>query len=298
VSHLIVDRIGCLIPVLFLFGLGATGCASAPGSGGSSLTGVAAAASQKPEEKNKDKDKDDTGRTGPNEKPDTTSAGGARLESGTPEGPAALVAVATVLALSGDSGSSPPEPEEKTTAITFGVVTAPVWYSGDELERGVSLGAFFGNYLGEERHTRVEVTALFTRLRFTDLVQQSFRDPFELGLLVGARYYFTPGNTLTGVYVAGGLEAGILSWTFQNPVEVASNDGTRQVDSESIVTWTPQVGVGLTPLQTRFVQLGLSLGGGIKLYNDQTLFEAFTNDLFDPAWFYQIGFEVTFVAPK
>ena len=75
------------------------------------------------------------------------------------------------------------------------------------------------SYTGNGRG-RLDLSASFSKLQFSRAMQLSFKKPYELAAKFAVRYYLTSRHTFVGLYGEFGFAWGVMSFEFQNPVEV------------------------------------------------------------------------------
>ncbi len=143
----------------------------------------------------------------------------------------------------------------------------------------------FGVGLGFRVEERVRVGLSFlyipTQLTENSGVVDALTDEKEVALDVFLRYYFTPAHTFAGLYGVIGGRAGWLMWNYANDITVVDENGNpRTLEDDRLTYYAGYLGVGVAPVQTEHITLGVDLDVGLKTFESYTS-EGFNQDLFD-----------------
>ena len=215
---------------------------------------------------------------------------------------------AAVLGLLADDGELEPlpasaVPTESDTVVVeqddkkwhFGMIAGFGYQSGDEFDHYGIFGLNAGSHSRAKRlHVDFGVVVATVQPKPGSQIAGAIKDPIEVSLDLGARYYLTPLHTFSGIYLFGGARYGALGWNWNEPVVVDTGDGSIEtIDSDLIGVFSMFIGMGLSIMQTSHFKLGVNGSGGFKMFHDTTL-EGFDNDVFGSAGILQIMFPITF----
>lgn len=125
--------------------------------------------------------------------------------------------------------------------------------------------------------------------------RHGMNDVFELTAGLAGRYYFTPSHVAAGPYALAGVRGGAVFWDYAAPVLVDEYGWVSEVASDRLGTWSPYMGMGVSFLRDKPVQLDLGVVTGLQFFNGYT-YEGFRNDVFDTTPYTQVrvGFTGTF----
>jgi hypothetical protein len=111
------------------------------------------------------------------------------------------------------------------------------------------------------------------------------------------RFYTTPKHTFIGNYFSAGAGVKSMFWSYKNPVEISEYDesgnflGTETVSSDQLWGFDLNAALGLNYIQFRHFRLGVEFNPGFTIWGFNTR-EGFSNDIFDPFWYFKTNFNL------
>jgi hypothetical protein len=188
---------------------------------------------------------------------------------------------------------APPDTGKSGSGLFYGGLTASAMkYDGDEILSGFSLNLAFGEW--ESQRLRPGIVFFFSHLELSRQAALSFKDTWELGIAGRVRYYLTERHTFMGVYGMASFGLGLMHFSFQNSIDYEDETGTHTASSDLLATFTPELGLGLGIVQTRFFKMGGIAFAGLKFFGTSTVSHGFENDLFEPAGYVGLGLTMSF----
>ncbi len=120
-----------------------------------------------------------------------------------------------------------------------------------------------------------------------------FEHQAEFSLGGAVRYDLASERAPTGLFVLGGLRAGILRWDYRNPVEIEDGYGdVTRVRDDFVNTWTPYAGIGVALLRNQEAQVAAHLDTGYKFTSGHS-YRGLRNDLFSGYPFVEFRLDLT-----
>ncbi|MGH7729831.1 MAG: hypothetical protein ACRENJ_01105 [Candidatus Eiseniibacteriota bacterium] len=110
-------------------------------------------------------------------------------------------------------------------------------------------------------------------------IGNAFRDPRELGLEGSVRYSLTQGRAGLGIAPVAGFRVGRLAWRYLNEIQIESGGVLRDVRDDNLWHYSSSLGVALTFMRVRHLDLGVTALTGWRFYRGESG-EGLTNDLF------------------
>ena len=273
-------RAVCLLLVCSV-GLLAAGCAGSRRMGGSSLTEAVEEAGEERRDGTKRRE-DERKREGKKTKRKVLHAG-RRL----PE-PVMIVVDAVRSDRHRRSRREAAEPLPLYVALSGGKTS----FGTRQLDESRFLALRVGGFVPEaRRRLELGLELAGTAVEVVPRLAGSLHDLGQLSLGLSARYYTEPVTRPVGIYGTAGFVLGALWWDYASPILIEDDHDIHQVDGDWMGTYSPYVGLGLTLSRRHGVRLGTSLVAGYTFFDDHT-HEGLYNDLFDPAPFVQVRFEL------
>lgn len=155
----------------------------------------------------------------------------------------------------------------------------------------------YGLRIGISNHGRTSFDLVFLggAARFlpgSDLSAR-FRRPGELALDGSLRYSLTPPYARAGIAPVVGFRVGRLSWRYLHGIWLERDGYERQVLIDTIDHYSPYLGLAVTALRTRHVELGITGLTGWRYYGSHTD-AGLENDLFGRDRFSELRLETRF----
>jgi hypothetical protein len=119
------------------------------------------------------------------------------------------------------------------------------------------------------------------------------RRPAEVAAEITIRHALTPDEAPIAISPILGFRAGVLTWDYLNPILVERDGEVRPVGSDNIGQYSPLVGVGLTVLRARHLEIGGALLEGWRFYDDHSD-AGLRNDLFHETRFTELRLETRY----
>ena len=189
-----------------------------------------------------------------------------------------------------------PEPYGEQYAEPYhGDLRPPGWNPFQDLHVGtvVAIGSLsspdfapstlYGLRVGssDSRRTVLDLVLLAGAAGFADGsdIANALRAPREVGLEGSVRYSVTPAYAEFGIAPVAGFRVGRLAWRYLNEIQIESSGQLRDVRDDSIWHYSSHLGVALTFLNTRHLDLGVTALTGWRFYGKESR-EGLENDLF------------------
>ena len=189
-----------------------------------------------------------------------------------------------------------PEPHGEPYAEPYyGDLGPPAWSPFQDLHVGtvVAIGSLsspdfapstlYGLRVGssDSRRTVLDLVLLAGSAGFADGtdIANALRHAREVGLEGSMRYSITPRYAALGIAPVAGFRISRLAWRYLNEIQIESEGLLRDVRDDSIWHYSPYLGVALTFVNTRHVDLGVAALTGWRFYGKESR-EGFENDLF------------------
>jgi len=140
--------------------------------------------------------------------------------------------------------------------------------------------------------TMVDVTLLGGAMRFArgSDIATVFIAPHEYGIDGSVRYSLTPAYATFGIAPVVGFRVGVLTWRYLNGIQVDRGGGLRTVTGDRLRHYTPYLGLAMTFLRSRHLELGATALGGWRYYDGET-HDGLENDLFGDDRFRELRLE-------
>lgn len=153
-----------------------------------------------------------------------------------------------------------------------------MWANGPQEMMRINIGLYYGRgSVGEE----------------PDL-QDGVEWISEAGLELGFGAYLSPDRSPVGIFIPFGLRVGAMFWSYTYPAEVETEDGGTEILTEGGgLVLTPYIGLGTSLLQTRRINLGLSITVGYRFTWGEAGHD-FDDLLFEDVGEIRFGFEAGF----
>jgi hypothetical protein len=131
------------------------------------------------------------------------------------------------------------------------------------------------------RRTDLDLALIGGRARFApgSDVAALLRDPREYGLDASIRYSVTSPYAPFGIAPVAGVRLGVLTWRYLNGVRLEADGLAWDVSNDRINHYTPYVGLAVTFLRRRHVEIATTALTGLRSYGRETN-EGLENDLF------------------
>lgn len=158
--------------------------------------------------------------------------------------------------------------------------------SGRDYDGFGTLGLSLGGYL--RPRVRIDGMVTLDGLEFKQpgAISDAFTEAGEMSLDVTLRYDLT-----RGIYPLAGMGVGTMFWDYTKPVTVIEEGAPRAVGYDGIFYGSIFGGAGMTLLSTRYLTLGSSLTGGVRLYGG-SMGSGLKNDLLKATGFTKFLLEV------
>ena len=140
-------------------------------------------------------------------------------------------------------------------------------------------------------HVGVSIEWLRGEIREDSPAYGGLVNPYEIALDVRARFPFIRWGFF-GMNGFGGIRGAALGWKYANPVFAIDEFGDgEEIGRDWLPSLSVYVGLGLTPLHTRYLDIGVDLGTGLRGYFPETV-KKFHNDVLKDGSFTQFSVEV------
>jgi hypothetical protein len=131
------------------------------------------------------------------------------------------------------------------------------------------------------RHTALDLALIGGRARFAlgSDIAALLRDPREYGLDASVRHSVTPAYAPFGIAPTAGVRLGVLTWRYLNGIRLESDGLVWVVSGDRINHYTPYVGLAVTFLRRRHVEVATTALTGWRYYGRESN-QGLENDLF------------------
>ncbi len=150
-------------------------------------------------------------------------------------------------------------------------------------------GIEIGGVLASGLRMGVGLYSLRGEVLKSSLAYGGLTNAYEFAVDARARLPFYGSRFLSGF---AGIRGGRLGWYYANPVFAIDDLGHgEEIWRDGLFNVSGYFGIGLTPIHTDFLEIGVDLGTGYREYFDES-HEGFHNDVFAGGWFSQISVEL------
>jgi len=198
---------------------------------------------------------------------------------------------------SGSGGSYDESPDQGGHDLLRMLRVGAVVETGSLSSPDFAPATLYGLSVGISDHRRTSLDLAFLAgptafLPGSDLAAR-FREPGELVLDGSLRYSLTSPHAAVGIAPLVGFRAGWLSWRYRNGIWVERGGDVREVSDDGIDHYSPYLGLAVTLLRTRHVELGAAGLTGWRFYGSHSD-SGLKNDLFGEDRFSEVRLEARF----
>ena len=183
-------------------------------------------------------------------------------------------------------GWSPFQDVHVGTVVAIGSLSSPDF--APSTLYGIRVGS------SDSRRTVLDLVLLAGAAGFADGsdIANALRAPREVGLEGSVRYSVTPAYAEFGIAPVAGFRVGRLAWRYLNEIQIETSGLLRDVRDDSIWHYSSYLGVALTFLNTRHLDLGVTALTGWRFYGKESR-EGLENDLFLQAHYNELRLETS-----
>ena len=197
-------------------------------------------------------------------------------------------------AIEPNDGDPWPAERRRFNRLHVGTVVAMGSLSSPEFAPHTRYGVRIGT--GDSRRTTMDLALLGGPLRFApgSDIANALDAPREVGLEGSIRYALTQPRAGLGIAPVAGFGMARLSWRYHNEIQIETDGVVRTVSSDNLWHYSSHLGVALTFLHSRHVDLGVMALHGWRFYRGESG-EGLTNDLFPTHDFNELRLETRVV---
>ena len=193
-------------------------------------------------------------------------------------------------AIEPDDGDRWPAARRRFDQVHVGTVVAMGSLSSPEFAPFTRYGVRIGT--GDSRRTTLDLALLGGPLRFApgSDIASALVAAREVGLEGSVRYALTQPRAGLGIAPVAGFGMARLSWRYLNEIQIETEGVLRTVRDDNLWHYSSYLGVALTFLNRRHLDLGVTALHGWRFYRGESG-EGLTNDLFPTGDYNELRFE-------